>query len=731
MKNAKYALLALDALCAGLFSLGAAFVCLPAFQLPTQPFFCGAAIVILLAFWALWERFPWQIPAAVGGCLLLIAGGAGLTGKLPELIAAAAGYIRWAWAESVNGSPQFEVYLGANLPVTFLFWIFIRKLPSLWAMTFLAAGLIGYKVVFLPEGWLTPFLLLFGGVILFLPRASRKGAGRLQAQLLAAMLSVPVLGLTVLLGPASNGAWRSAAVGHLVQDVQDFWEYHWGNLPVLPLTSMRSMGLQPQKDHLGGDRETSDTPLITSTQNLLLRGQTLQVYTGTGWEDSDPQANGNFRLDSVFWQGRKQEAFGTNRPPAVSVPLLKELLVEVDADLRTHRNYRSLFVPYRTQRIDLSQSGQELFFNMQGEVYWQSQPQSSIEYHVEGRAWNFRDMDFDKNMLLLEEALAGVGTDAAYTQAAEQCLQLPDTLPEEVKELAEGLARDRRSPYAKAMALRDYLRENCEYTLTPGPTDPSQDFVAAFLEERKGYCTYYASALTVLCRCVSIPARYVTGYGMVAEGKRYRATSATAHAWTEIYLENAGWVPLDALTQTIFEVDSPVPEDTRTGESATASQPTPLPAQEEPSGAFVHEPEGKGISPLVLLWLVPIVLTVGGLAAGKYLRNRRYCLGYVQRRFPQLDRAAEHCCTGLLRLLRLMRLTPQPGETLLNFWGRVAERLPREAGLDWREAGCILDRLRFGEIPPTEAEIALLCEMHQALRTQLRENGNLLYRLWI
>lgn len=726
MKNSKAALMAMDALCAGLFAFGTALIALPALGLPAAGGLCGAAVLLGLGACALWEWKPWLIPGVLGGCLVLAAAVAGLMGSLPEAAASAAGYIQWALGESLAGNPQLPVYFGAVLPLAVLFWVIMRKFPSLWLVTLLTAGAVSYKAILQPEGWLAPLLLLLAGMLLFLPRASLKGEGRLQAQLLAGILAVPVLGLSLLLGPQDSGEWRSRTVGHLVQDVQDFWEYHWGSLPALPVTSMRGMGLQPQRDRLGGDFTPNDSPVITSSQRLLLRGQALDVYTGTGWEDGDPQENGNFRYDSLFWLGRRQQALGADLPPQVSVPLLDDLLMDVNADLRALRHYRSLFLPYRTSQVRPERGGNELFFNMQGEAYWQSQPQSAVEYHVEGRAWNFRDKDFDRNMLTLERMLAGSGTDPAYAQAAEKGLQLPDALPGWVGELAAELTADSRSPYEKAIALRDYLSENCEYTLTPGESREGEDFVAAFLTERKGYCTYYASALTVLCRCAGIPARYVTGYGMTAEGKRYQATQATAHAWTEIYLAHTGWVPLDALSQDIFEQALPEPEASQEADGRAGPPPTPSPTPAASGEALGPEPVADRFNPLVLLWLIPAGIAAGFLLAGRTLRQRRYSLEYVGRKFPQRDQAAEHCYAGLLRLLRLKKISPQPGETLLAFWRRAAESLPQEEGVDWQEAGRILDRLRFGGAAPSEEEIAALCGMYQALLREIRGKSRLL-----
>ena len=64
--------------------------------------------------------------------------------------------------------------------------------------------------------------------------------------------------------------------------------------------------------------------------------------------------------------------------------------------------------------------------------------------------------------------------------------------------------------YQKALNIQNWLRSNCTYTLDVESVSTGVDFVTAFLlGTRKGYCTYFASAMTVMCRMVGIPARYV------------------------------------------------------------------------------------------------------------------------------------------------------------------------------------------------------------------------------
>lgn len=90
--------------------------------------------------------------------------------------------------------------------------------------------------------------------------------------------------------------------------------------------------------------------------------------------------------------------------------------------------------------------------------------------------------------------------------------------------------------------LAQYLAANTTYSLTPLTPPADEDFVAYFLETKTGYCTYYASAMAVLCRSLGIPARYVEGYQLpegTQPGETVTVTQRQAHAWCEVYFKGS------------------------------------------------------------------------------------------------------------------------------------------------------------------------------------------------
>lgn len=125
---------------------------------------------------------------------------------------------------------------------------------------------------------------------------------------------------------------------------------------------------------------------------------------------------------------------------------------------------------------------------------------------------------------------------------------------------------------AFANYLKAYFEENFNYSLKTGALKEDEDFVKKFLSyDKEGYCTHFASAATIIMRNAGIPARYVEGYHVlsndsVAEDIRENidiienfdfkvenkymlytipVLDSNAHAWTEIYMDGYGWIPLE------------------------------------------------------------------------------------------------------------------------------------------------------------------------------------------
>jgi transglutaminase-like putative cysteine protease len=133
-------------------------------------------------------------------------------------------------------------------------------------------------------------------------------------------------------------------------------------------------------------------------------------------------------------------------------------------------------------------------------------------------------------------------------QQLQRALALPQGLNPRTRQLANEWRGQNDSPEALiGTALAYFNKQAFEYTLEPPllGINSVDDFL--FIT-RKGFCEHYAGSFVVLMRAAGIPARVVTGYqgGEHNElGGYYVLRQYDAHAWTEVWLQNRGWVRVD------------------------------------------------------------------------------------------------------------------------------------------------------------------------------------------
>ena len=127
-------------------------------------------------------------------------------------------------------------------------------------------------------------------------------------------------------------------------------------------------------------------------------------------------------------------------------------------------------------------------------------------------------------------------------------------------EALAGLPPDRRTPFDKAVAIRDWIAGHCVYSLDVDAIPPDTDHVRHFLkDERRGYCDLFASSMVILCRVAGIPARVATGF---APGDRddtgFNLRAMDKHAWAEVYFPGDRWQIFDATVGTRTDGSVPV-----------------------------------------------------------------------------------------------------------------------------------------------------------------------------
>ena len=127
-------------------------------------------------------------------------------------------------------------------------------------------------------------------------------------------------------------------------------------------------------------------------------------------------------------------------------------------------------------------------------------------------------------------------------------LALPADAAPRARQLARQWRRDADEPAAVVdRALRHFREQDFVYTLSP-PTLDQRPVDGFLFDTRRGFCEHFASAFTVLMRAAGVPARVVTGYqgGEINDIGGYMIVrQSDAHAWSEVWLADRGWVRVD------------------------------------------------------------------------------------------------------------------------------------------------------------------------------------------
>ena len=136
--------------------------------------------------------------------------------------------------------------------------------------------------------------------------------------------------------------------------------------------------------------------------------------------------------------------------------------------------------------------------------------------------------------------------DTDYPQwIMDRYLQLPETFPVEITELAEDISKDHSTVVDKVLSITEYLRSNYTYMDSvdiPRNAEPIEWFL---FDGKTGFCNYYASAEVLLLRSLGIPARLVAGYAQgetTGGGLTFEVRVRDSHSWVEVYFPNHGWV---------------------------------------------------------------------------------------------------------------------------------------------------------------------------------------------
>ena len=300
--------------------------------------------------------------------------------------------------------------------------------------------------------------------------------------------------------------------------------------------------------------------------------------------------------------------------------------------------------------------------------------------------------------------------------------------------LSETVAGKYETDFEKALAVERYFKNNFKYarSFTTVEGTPAEKVKYMVEKSKTGYCTYFASAMTLAMRSMNIPARYVSGYhAMVVKNTgsdKYvrEIKDENYHAWVEVYFDGIGWLTFDptpgiggdtVIRDYSYLENQPRKDDDRQTPDEPPDDDTP---PDDDDGDIGNEMPIEDDS--LPAWLIAIICILAAAALlGALIVLLRVLADEVYNKNRNIiaampPTAAVSCIyPAILSLLAAVGLTPQAGETLTGFAGRCDKKLAMSAAFS--NVSPILEMSQFSDNEISDTSAARVFEYYDALCT--------------
>jgi len=285
--------------------------------------------------------------------------------------------------------------------------------------------------------------------------------------------------------------------------------------------------------------------------------------------------------------------------------------------------------------------------------------------------------------------------DANYNLLNADYLQTPNDLTPDVLATAQQWTRGATNTYDAMNKLVAHFTNQAQFTYSVNnSTVPSNvDAVSWLLKTRRGYCTYYATAMTVMARLLGIPARVVGGFSQGhfdMHRKAWVVDGTDAHSWVQVYFPGQGWIDFDPTPG--FSLNNATnPTSPSAGITPTPVKPTPSVTSAHPTPAAHSTPatgsNGNGSNTLdsnyttrgmLFLGFSLLILLVALLAL--VVAANRYRLSKLYANAPIIA----GIYWRLSRLASLAGAPPRESQTPYEYTRVLCQRYPRAQIALWR-----------------------------------------------
>lgn len=334
----------------------------------------------------------------------------------------------------------------------------------------------------------------------------------------------------------------------------------------------QKVGYGENDERLGGAFASDDTPVFyaTAPTKQYWKIETKDTYTSKGWINSASET-------PILRGYELGEPIESDIAPGTEDESLK-------ASIYMSQAYSFIMQPYGIEQVD---SMEPIYLSMNE----RNQKLYTFNGGNETPVGTY-DVTYNEPLYSLKALRETVPTDLeGLPNEFDRYLQLPETLPTRVKDLATSITSNSDSLYDQAKAIERYFSLNgfsYNQDMAAVP-EGDTDYVDQFLFDTKiGYCDNFSTSMVVLLRSKGIPARWVKGFasGEVVERENglpvYEVTNNNAHSWVEAYFPGIGWMTFEPTIGFTNSVNLNYDIDTEKDQLETPEN-TPEKATEKPN----------------------------------------------------------------------------------------------------------------------------------------------------
>ncbi len=253
-------------------------------------------------------------------------------------------------------------------------------------------------------------------------------------------------------------------------------------------------------------------------------------------------------------------------------PLLKNLTVYNDRfygstakmTIRVADNSSTKVIIHPSMTIDVNINGytDDIFRTYKDEMFTHSNMGTnafySLEYYIprtnESLIRLFEQVDMEEILTAaVEQEIITNSEKTSFLSERSQALEynektLAEPINPEIVKLAEEITEGLTSNYDKALAIEKWFGEaGFVYDLDFVPEESTAEYF--LFKSKRGICSDFATATTLLLRAAGIPTKYTEGFVLKSENLdeygRYAVKPANAHAYSMSYIEGLGWLEID------------------------------------------------------------------------------------------------------------------------------------------------------------------------------------------